>query len=42
VIPVKPAVRVSRPSAFAVTAEQPGGVVVSTREQVVAIAHTDR
>ena len=42
VIPVKPAVRVSRPSAFAVTAEQPGGAVVSTREQVVAIAHTDR
>lgn len=42
VIPVKPAVRVSRPSAFAVTVERPGGAVVSTREQVVAIAHTDR
>jgi len=42
VIPVKSAVRVSRPVAFAVTAEQPGGAVVSARDQVVAIAHTDR
>jgi hypothetical protein len=42
VIPVNPAVRVSRPVAFAVTVEKPGGAVVSTREQVVAIAHTDR
>ena len=42
VIPVKPAVRVSRPAAFAVTVERPGGAVVSTRDQVVAIAHTDR
>lgn len=42
VIPVKPAVRVSRPVAFAVTVERPGGAVVSTRDQVVAIAHTDR
>jgi len=42
VIPVKPAVRVSRPAAFAVTVERPAGAVVSTREQVVAIAHTDR
>jgi hypothetical protein len=42
VIPVKPAVRVSHPIAFAVTVEGPGGAVVSSREQVVAIAHTDR
>jgi len=42
VIPVKPAVQVSRPAAFAVTVERPGGAVVSTRDQVVAIAHTDR
>jgi len=25
-----------------VTVERPGGAVVSTRDQVVAIAHTDR
>jgi Anti-sigma-K factor rskA len=42
VIPIKPAVRVSRPAAFAVTVERPDGAVVSNREQVVAIAHTDR
>ena len=42
VIPVKPAVRVLRPAAFAVTVEKPAGAVVSSREQVVAIAHTDR
>jgi hypothetical protein len=41
VIPVKPALRVSRPAAFAVTVERPDGAVVSNREQVVAIAHTD-
>ena len=42
VIPVRPAVRVSSPAAFAVTVERPGGAVVSSREQVVAYASTDR
>jgi hypothetical protein len=42
VVPVRASVRVSRPAAFAVTVEPPDGAVVSTREQVVAIARTDR
>lgn len=41
VIPVKAAVRVARPAAFAVTVERPGGTVVSDREHVVAFAHAD-
>jgi hypothetical protein len=42
VIPVRPAVPVLRPVAFAVTVEAPGGTVVSEREKVVAFARADR
>lgn len=38
-VPIKAAVPVSRPSAFAVTVEKSGGAVVSRREKVVALAH---
>jgi hypothetical protein len=41
-IPVKPAVPVLRPVAFAVTVEAPRGAVVSEREKVVAFARVDR
>jgi len=42
VIPVRPAVPVLRPVAFADTGEGPGGTVVSEREKVVAFARADR
>jgi anti-sigma-K factor RskA len=38
VIPIKARLAVNDPAAFAVTIEQPGGVVVSAREHVVALA----
>ena len=41
IIPVKPALPVTRPTAFAVTVERPGGAVVSTREKLVAFAAAD-
>jgi hypothetical protein len=39
VVPVYPALPVSRPVAFAITVERPGGAVVSAREKIVAFAH---
>jgi hypothetical protein len=38
IVPMHPTLPVSRPVAFAVTVERPGGVVVSAREKVVAFA----
>lgn len=38
IIPVDPQVVVKKPTAIAVTAEKPGGVVVSAQEKVVALA----
>jgi hypothetical protein len=40
VIPVKAALPVTKPTAFAVTVEKPGGAVVSMREKLVAFART--
>lgn len=37
-VPIDAKIRVSRPSMFAVTAELPGGVVVSRRERIVSLA----
>lgn len=37
-VPMHPRLAVSRPVAFAITVERPGGVVVSGREKVVAFA----
>lgn len=37
-VPVRPALRISRPSAFAVTLERSGGVVVSDRSHLMALA----
>jgi hypothetical protein len=37
VIPIRASLMVRNPAAFAVTLEQPGGVVVSGREHVVAL-----
>ena len=37
IIPINAKVKVQKPAAFAVTAEKPGGVVVSTQEKVMAI-----
>ena len=37
VIPIRAALMVRKPAAFAVTVEKPGGVVVSGREHVVAL-----
>lgn len=39
VVPIRAALRISRPSVFAVTLEHAGGVVVSDRRHVVALAH---
>ena len=39
VVPIRAALRISRPAAFAVTLENAGGVVVSDRQRVVALAH---
>jgi len=38
VVPINPKIAVHEPAMFAVTIEQPGGVVVSAREHVVALA----
>lgn len=38
IIPIDPRLRVNKPVMFAVTKEKPGGVVVSTQEEVVAVA----
>jgi len=40
VIPVRAALPVTKPTAFAVTVEKPGGAVVSMREKLVAFART--
>ena len=40
IVPMHPTLAVSRPVAFAITVERPGGVVVSGREKVVAFAKT--
>ncbi len=40
VIPIQARLRARRPTAFAVTVEKPGGVVVSKQEKVVALAKT--
>jgi len=37
-VPIDAKIRVSRPAMFAVTAEAPGGVVVSRREHIVSLA----
>lgn len=39
VVPIHAALHISRPAAFAVTLEDAGGVVVSDRQRVVALAH---
>jgi hypothetical protein len=41
VIPVKAALPVARPTAFAVTVERPDGAVVSLREKLVAFVQTE-
>lgn len=41
VIPVKAALPVAKPTAFAVTVEKPGGAVVSMREKLVAFVRTE-
>lgn len=41
VIPVKATLPVVRPTAFAVTVEEPGGAVVSLREKIVAFARAE-
>lgn len=38
IIPIDPKLKVEKPTMFAVTAEKPGGVVVSAQEKVMAIA----
>lgn len=38
IVPIRSALRVDKPTLFAVTAEQPGGVVVSEREHIVLVA----
>lgn len=38
IVKIDPAIAVKTPVMFAVTAEKPGGVVVSSREQIVALA----
>jgi hypothetical protein len=42
VIPVKAALPIANPTAFAVTVERPDGAVVSLREKLVAYAHAGR
>jgi anti-sigma-K factor RskA len=41
VIPIRAALMVLKPAAFAVTVEKPGGVVVSGREHVIALGAVD-
>lgn len=38
IIPIKPNLKVSKPELFAITVEQPGGVMVSKREKIVFVA----
>ena len=38
IIPIDPKIKVQKPKMFAVTAEKPGGVVVSPLEKVMAVA----
>lgn len=38
VVPIDPAIKVKKPTMFAVTKEKPGGVVVSDRRNMVAVA----
>ena len=38
VVPIRSALAVNQPKAFVITLEQPGGVVVSKQETVVALA----
>ncbi len=40
IIPIRAALMVRKPAAFAVTLEKPGGVVVSGREHVIALGAT--
>lgn len=40
IIPIDPEIRVNKPALFAVTEEQPGGVVVSAQKEFVAVAKT--
>ncbi|HSN72465.1 MAG TPA: anti-sigma factor [Steroidobacteraceae bacterium] len=42
VVPIDPKLPVSEPHLFAVTVEKPGGVVVSSRERIVALADTSK
>lgn len=41
VVPIRPAIRVSQPTMFAVTVEKPGGVVVSSRERLPLLAKAE-
>jgi hypothetical protein len=41
VVPINPRLRPSEPEMFAVTIEKPGGVVVSKRERIVALAKVE-
>jgi anti-sigma-K factor RskA len=38
IVPINARLRVSRATLFAVTVEKPGGVVVSSRERIAALA----
>jgi hypothetical protein len=40
IIPIRAALMVRKPAAFAVTLEKPGGVVVSGREHVIVLGAT--
>jgi hypothetical protein len=41
IIPIDAKIKVQKPTLFAVTAEKPGGVVVSKQEKVLAIAKVE-
>ena len=41
IVPIDPKIKVGKPTMFAVTAEKPGGVVVSEQEKVMAIAKVE-
>ena len=40
IIPIRNALQISKPTAFVITLEQPGGVVKSKQEVVVALAES--
>jgi len=42
IIPIRPAIAVRNATAFAVTVEQPGGVVVSTQDRIATLAPVDQ